>query len=90
MNWGGIEVNIVIKKTEDGWAIVRETIPTLDEDGDEEEGSIVTSVCWLHPSSKNPPLPPMEGWRAIDEACYERHTPKIEYKLRKYGEMMGI
>ena len=87
MTWRGTEVKIVIRKTRDGWAILRETLPTLDEHGGEDRSSIVTSVCWLHPCSKNLPLPPMSGWRAVDEACYERHTPQIKYKLKEYGEM---
>ena len=89
MTWGGTEVEIVIKKTKNGWAILRKTLPALDEHGQEDESTIVTSVCWLHPCSQNLPLPPMSGWRAVDKACHDRHTPKIKYRLKKYGEMSG-
>jgi len=58
VNWDGVEVTFKIQKHHDNWAIVRCTLPDLDEDGHEDYDSVVSTICWESPCSENLPLPP--------------------------------
>ena len=64
VEWGGVPMipRIGCRTTQEGWAIILETIPPLDEDGDPDYDSIVETVAWRAPHSGNMTFPPSEGW----------------------------
>jgi hypothetical protein len=78
--WDGVEVTFRVSWETDNWVIVRDTLPTLDEDGEIDHDSIVTTVCWESPCSGNLTFPPKQNWIPVDPLA--RGTPKIEYFFR--------
>ena len=64
VKWGGVMMHPLLgcRTTEEGWAIILETIPPLDEDGEPDYDSIVETVAWRAPHSGNMTFPPSKGW----------------------------
>ena len=64
VEWGGVMMRPLLecRTTEEGWAIVLETIPPLDEDGEPDYDSIVETVAWRAPYSGSMTFPPSKGW----------------------------
>lgn len=85
--WGGVPMNpyIECRTTEEGWAIVLETIPPLDEDGDPDYDSIVKTVAWRAPHSGNMTFPPSEGWVPVHALA--RGNIELTYVLKKEVKM---
>ena len=85
VRWGDVQVKIFIRLRTEGWAIVRETLPTLDEDGEPHYDSIIETACWVAPCSVNLPLPPTRGWKSADPLAHG--NPRIQYMLEEEGSM---
>mmetsp|Transcript_23965 Transcript_23965/g.53080 ORF Transcript_23965/g.53080 Transcript_23965/m.53080 type:complete len:373 (+) Transcript_23965:166-1284(+) len=84
--WGGQQVKFEMKLQEKGWTILRKTLPTLDVEGvQEDDSTVVETVCWIAPCSVNLPLPPNSGWKAVDPLC--SGSPRIRYLLKAEGTM---
>mmetsp|Transcript_14939 Transcript_14939/g.35647 ORF Transcript_14939/g.35647 Transcript_14939/m.35647 type:complete len:377 (+) Transcript_14939:127-1257(+) len=75
---------ITCRTTEEGWVVILETIPPLDEEGDPDYDSIVETVIFKAPHSGNMTLPPSNGWVSAHPDA--RGELKITYILRE-GEV---
>ena len=78
------KVSIQCRTAEEGWVVVIETLPPLDEDGDPDYDSIVETVAWRAPHSGNLPLPPSTGWASVDPLA--RGEIKIKYILKEEAQ----
>jgi hypothetical protein len=81
--WAGVQVNFHIAlcmNDEAGWAIIGETLPEIDEDGDENDENVVIKTLWRCPNSQNLPLPPQDGWIPVDELAIGRQ-PTVSYRM---------
>ena len=75
---------IKCRTAEEGWVVILETIPPLDEDGEPDYDSIVETVVFKAPHSGNMTLPPSNGWVSAHPDA--RGELKITYILRE-GEV---
>ena len=62
-----------------GWAIVGKTLPEIDENGDENDDTVVTKILWRCPNSQNIPLPPRDGWIPVDDLAHGE--PTVSYRV---------
>lgn len=87
VKWGGVMMRpfIECRTTEEGWAIMLETIPPLDEDGEPDYDSIVETVAWRAPHSGNMTFPPSEGWVPVHPLA--RGNIELTYVLKKEVKM---
>jgi len=84
--WGGQQVKFEMKLQEKGWTILRKTLPTFGVEGvQEDDSTVVETVCWIAPCSVNLPLPPKSGWKAVDPLA--SGSPRIRYLLEEEGTM---
>ena len=79
--WDGVQVafKVCLPSDVEGWAIVGETLPEIDEDGHENYDNVVTKILWLCPNSRNAPLPPRDGWIPVDKLA--RGEPTVSYRV---------
>jgi len=78
--WDGQELRFRILRSGRHWEIVGETLPTVDEDGDEDWDSVETKTLWRAPHIACEAMPPCSGWEAVDRfARNAGGKPKIEY-----------
>ena len=87
VEWGGVMMHPLLecRTTEEGWAIVLETIPPLDEDGEPDYDSIIETVAWRAPHSGNMTFPPSEGWVPVHPLA--RGNIELTYVLKKEVKM---
>ena len=86
VRWNSVLMRPLIKcrTTEEGWVVILETIPPLDEEGDPDYDSIVETVIFKAPHSGNMTLPPSDGWVSAHPDA--RGELKITYVLEE-GEV---
>lgn len=75
--WAGQELKFFIKNPGSGWEIIGETLPDVDEDGEEYYENVVSKTLWRAPNSGNFIIPPRNGWKAVD--ALSRGDPKLQY-----------
>ena len=87
VEWGGVMMRPLLecRTAEEGWAIVLEIIPPLDEDGDPDYDSIIETVAWKAPHSGNMTFPPSEGWVPVHPLA--RGNIELTYVLKKEVKM---
>jgi hypothetical protein len=81
--WAGVQVMFrveLLRNKAGGWAIIGETLPEIDEDGDENDENVVSKTLWRCPNSHNLPLPPQDGWIPVDELAIGRQ-PTVSYRM---------
>ena len=83
VEWGGVMMRPLLqcRTTEEGWAIILETIPPLNEDGEPDYDSIVETLAWKAPHSGNLTFPPSEGWVPVHPLA--RGNIELTYVLKK-------
>jgi hypothetical protein len=85
--WGGVMHIFDIKLRDEGWTILRSTLPGLNEDGEVDYDSIVETPCWLASCGINLPLPPHSGWKSVNKLARGGDDLKIQYFLCDGGVM---
>ena len=82
VRWNSVLMRPFIRcrTAEEGWVVILETIPPLDEDGEPDYDSIVETVIFKAPHSGNMPFPPSNGWVSAHPDA--RGELKITYILR--------